>query len=265
MSDDREPVDRAMPAQSGNLAPVALGLGIAGLLLSIVPFYGFFFALPLSVVAVVLGLTARSRPGENRGQAVGGLATGGIGLLLLVGWAGWFAWGRLGFGSFVSQTSVEVDTGEAMAPATVHAERSSPDDASPNTEGPAVVSPGESRDELVTGMSGEAQLTVDQQSATMSLDDCALAEHTGPGVLVRGDGPDGRLVIAQQSGFGELVLDIEGDRGPSGTYTGSVTGMSGQGGSGGLLRDRRRFQIDGRLRDLYSGEAVDVSLIVTCG
>lgn len=265
MSGDHEPVAGERPAPTGNLAPVALGLGIGGLLLGIIPFYGTFFALPLNVVAVVLALTARARPWENRRQALAGLVTGGIGLLFVVGWAGWLAWNQFGFGTFASQSSIDVASGEAMAPATVHASPGAQDaspspDASPN-DAPLSVTPGDAGDGLVGGLSGEAELTIDGATRTITLSECALDLRSSTGTLVRGEGPDARLAVARPHGFNTLFLDVEGE--DAGTFVGSTTGLSSQSG-GVLLRRRHRFELDGQLRDLYSDEVVDVRLVVTC-
>lgn len=250
---------------SGSLAPVALGLGIAGLLMGLIPFYGSFFALPLSIVAVVLGLTARGRPHESRPQATGGLVTGTLGLLAVAGWIAWMAWSQLGFGSFVSETSIEVESGQALAPpAPTATAPGAPDEPTPHADGPTAVTPGASHGELVSGLSGQAELSVGGQQTTLELTDCALAPRSDTEVLLRGEGPDGRLVAAQARHSGALVLDIEVADGPRGTYLGHVRGLSSRGGGGGLIKERRQFAVAGELRELHSGDTVDVDITATC-
>lgn len=265
MSESQDSVERDATHPTGNLAPISLGLGIAGLLLGLVPFYGFFFALPLSVVAVVLGLTARGRPSENRRQATGGLVTGGMGLLLVVGWTALFAWRQLGIGSFVSQTSVSVGATDVEAPATAGAAPVASPAVTPTEDPPVSVIPGEPGRDLVTGLSGKAQVRIGERAETpMTLTDCALADRAESGVIVRGDGPDGRLVVAQQDGFGSLVLDVEPRDETRRTFIGSVTGASSSSRGGGLLQQRRRFEMEGQLRDLHTDERVEVRITVTC-
>lgn len=248
----------------GNLAPIALGLGIPGLLLGLVPFYGSFLALPLSVVAVVLGLTARGRPEEHRGQATGGLVTGGLGLLLVIGWVGLFAWNQGGLGTFASETSVQVESGSSSAVA-VPAPDPAPVPDGTDSDEPVTVSPPGQHGAVRTGLSGEAEGTLGGRDLAMELSDCALSHSGGRSLLVRGDGPDGRLVVTQVGEFsGGVVVAVESADGPSGTWAGTQRGMSGSSGSGGLLTERHRFTLEGQVRDLHDGREVSVELVVTC-
>lgn len=254
---------------TGMLAPVALGLGVAGLVLGLIPFYGSFLALPLSVVAIVLGLVARGRAWESRRQATAGALTGGIGLLLVAGWAVLFFWRMSGFGSVTSEVAVDVGVSQGVGSVEVEARPS--DEGSPTpgedhtgTDGPTAVDPGEAGAGLVTGLTGEAQVSIDGQAFTMDLDDCALAERTSTQVLVRGAGPDGRLGVGAPDTFGGMVVVLEIHDGPDATLLGTVEGMSSRGRGGGFITDRRQFAIEGEMRDLHTGDAVDVSLTVTC-
>jgi hypothetical protein len=63
--------------------PMALGAGITGLVslfALVVPFF-WLLAVPGTLVALILGLVARQRPGR-RGWAMTGIVTGALGLLL---------------------------------------------------------------------------------------------------------------------------------------------------------------------------------------
>lgn len=262
MVDEQATVEPQAPPSSGNLAPVALGLGVAGMATALVPFYGVFTGLPLSVVALVLGLAARARPWESRGQAIGGIATGAVGLLAALVWVGSFVGGLLGAGSVSSQTSVSVGAGTATADRPVSPPAG---EEIPETEGPTEVTPGDPGPELAAGLSGEAELAVGERTRTLALDDCALAAGTTPGILVRGHGPEGRLVASRSGGMPQLVLDLDIDEELSSTYTGEVTstGVTSR-GDGGLAGDRHHFELDGELRDLYRSQTVDIHLTVTC-
>ncbi len=62
----------------------ALVLGIVGLVVSLVPFFGMY-ALPLTLIAVILGaLGMKSLTG--RGMAIGGLICGIIGSVIAAWW-----------------------------------------------------------------------------------------------------------------------------------------------------------------------------------
>lgn len=254
------------PPGRGSLAPVSLGLGLAGLVVALVPFYGLFTGLPLAVVALVLGLVARSRPWESRGQALSGVVAGALGLLVSLAWLGSFAWGALGIGSASSQTSVsvgaELDSGLEAPPPDVE---ELPEGESPEPEGPVEVVPGDPGPQLGTGLSGEASLTVEAATRTLTLEDCALARATTRGILVRGRGPDGRVTVSSAGGMGRLVLALDLDDEVAGTYMGEVTatGTTDHGGVE-LFGDGHELELDGQLRDLHSTETVEIELTVTC-
>lgn len=266
MASDQALTDQPAPPRNGTLAPIALALGLAGLVLGLVPFYGMFFGLPLAVIALVLGLVARSRPWESRRQALAGVIAATLGLLLMAGWAGAMFWNVLGFGQFSSETSMQVGVDEVVvdeveahpdpgdAAAGEPLEDPAPPEVSPSDPGPA----------LRTGLDGEAVLTVDEDTHQLALEECALSRGDTRGVLVRGEGPDGRLVVAQPGGFGSLLLDLEVTGGPSGPLVGGVRGTSRSGREGGMLVDRHRFEVEGELTRLYDDENVPVHLEVTC-
>jgi hypothetical protein len=266
MASDQTLTDQPAPPRGGTLAPIALALGLAGLVLGLVPFYGMFFGLPLAVVALVLGLVARSRPGESRRQALAGVVAAILGLLLMAGWAGAMFYNVLGFGQFASETSMQVgvdevvvDGGEAHPGPGDTAAGEPPGDGAPPEVGPT-----ESGPALRTGLDGEAVLTVDGDRHRLALEECALSRGATRGVLVRGEGPDGRLVVTQPGGFGSLVFDLEVAGGPSGALVGEVRGTSRSGREGGALIDRHRFEVEGELTRLHDDEDVSVHLEVTC-
>jgi hypothetical protein len=62
----------------------SLVLGIVGLLVSLVPFFGMY-AIPLTVLAVILGALGL-RASTGRGMAVAGLVLGILGTVLAVWW-----------------------------------------------------------------------------------------------------------------------------------------------------------------------------------
>lgn len=256
--------------ETGMLAPIALGLGIAGLAMGLIPFYGSFLAVPMCVVAIVLGLVARGRAWESRRQATIGAVTGGIGILLVAGWAGLFFWRMSGYGSVTSDVAVDVGVSQGGESGSVEVEARPSEEGSPTpggdptgADGPTAVGPGEAGAGLVTGLTGEAQLAVDGQAFTMDLDDCALAERTSTQVLLRGTGPDGRLGAGAPD-TGGIVVVLEVQDGPDTTLLGTMEGASSRGRGGGFLTDRRQFAIEGEMRDLHTGDAVDISLTVTC-
>lgn len=254
---------------TGTLAPIALGLGVAGLALGLIPFYGSFLALPLSVVAIVLGLVARGRAWESRRQATIGAVTGGIGILLVAGWAGLFLWRMSGYGSVTSEVAVDVGVSQGVGSVEVEPRPSpegppTPGDDPTGADEPTAVSPGEAGAGLVTDLTGEARVSIDGQAFTMDLDDCALAERTSTQVLVRAMGPHGRLGVGAPTTADGMVVVLEIQDGPEATLLGSVEGMSSRGRGGGFLTDRRQFAIDGEMRDLHTGDTVEVSITVTC-
>lgn len=254
---------------TGTLAPIALGLGVAGLAMGLIPFYGSFLALPMCVVAIVLGLVARGRAWESRRQATIGAVTGGIGILLVAGWAGLFFWRMSGYGSVTSEVAVDVGVSQGVGSVEVESQPSpegspTPGDDPTGADGPTAVGPGEAGAGLVTGLTGEAEVSIDGEAFTVDLDDCAIAERTSTQVLVRGMGPDGRLGVGAPDTSGGMVLVLEIQDGPEATLLGTVQGMSSRGRGGGFLTDRRQFAIEGVMRDLHTGDAVDVSLTVTC-
>ena len=267
MTSNQTLTDQTAPTTPGTLAPIALALGLGGMVLGFVPFYGMFFGLPLSVIALVLGLVARKRPWEPRRQALGGIVTATIGLLLTAAWAGALFWNVLGFGQFSSETSVTVGV-DSVAVDGVEVDRDLDVDDIPSEQpedtAPPEVRPTDPGPALRTGLSGEAVLVLDEVTHHLPLESCALSRGHTRGVLVRGEGPDGRLVVAQPGGFGSLLIDIDVADEAIGPLVGQVRGTSRSGRDGGLLVERHRFEVDGDLMNLHDDEAVPVHLEATC-
>jgi hypothetical protein len=267
MASDQVLTDTPAPPKPGTLAPIALALGLAGMLLGLVPFYGMVFGLPLSVIALVLGLVARSRPWESRRQALAGIVTASLGLLLMAAWAGALFWNVLGFGQFSSETSMQVGVDQVVvdeieAPTVSESDEVAPE--SPDGGSPPEVRPTDPGPTLRTGLSGEAVVTIDEVTHRLTLEPCALSRGHTRGVLVRGDGPDGRLVVAQPGEFGSLLIDMDVTDDPTGPLIGQVHGTSRSGRDGRLFVEGQRFEVDGDLMNLHDDEAVPVHLEVTC-
>jgi hypothetical protein len=264
MASDQTLTDTPAPPKPGTLAPIALALGLAGMLLGLVPFYGMVFGLPLSVIALVLGLVARSRPWESRRQALTGIVTASLGLLLMAAWAGALFWNVLGFGQFSSETSMQVGVDQVVVDEFESPTVSEPDEVAPDGGPPPEVRPTDPGPKLRTGLSGGAVVSIDEVTYRLTLEPCALSRGHTRGVLVRGDGPDGRLVVAQPGDFGSLLIDMDVADAPTGPLVGQVHGTSRSGRDGGLFVAGHRFEVDGDLMNLHDDEAVPVHLEVTC-
>lgn len=268
MADAEVAQEQGAGRPTGSLAPVALGLGIAGVVIGLVPFYGLFMAVPMSVVGLVLGLVARSRPWESRRQATGGIVAGGLGLLVTLVWVGTFAGNMLGIGEMSSESSMEVGT--AMD---VEAADEPPGDEVTDTapgepdDGPTEVVPGDRGSALREGLSGDAELELGDRAESMRLEECALTAAPSPDLLVRGQGPDGRMAVAAGRGGMErrVVLSLELDGAAPATYVGEVLSAgSTRRGDGGPFGGGHQLELEGELQDLHSGETVDIHLTVTC-
>lgn len=271
MADAEVAQEQGAAPPTGSLAPVALGLGIAGVVIGLVPFYGLFMAVPMSVVGLVLGLVARSRRWESRRQATGGIVAGGLGLLVTLVWVGVFAGNMLGIGEMSSESSMEVGT--AMD---VGAIDEPPGDEVPDTgpaapdepaDGPTEVVPGDRGSALHEGLSGDVELELGDRAESMRLEECALTAAPSPDLLVRGQGPDGRLAVVAGRGGMErrVVLSLELDGAAPATYVGEVLSAgSTRRGDGGPFGGGHQFELEGELQDLHTSETVDIHLTVTC-
>lgn len=85
-SDTIADVPPAASGQSNGMAIAALVLGLTGLTLSVmvgwIPIVGFFFTVPLTVLAIIFGFNGRSlaiRGASHRSSAVAGLICGFVG------------------------------------------------------------------------------------------------------------------------------------------------------------------------------------------
>lgn len=254
----------APPAGGGDdtLPIVALALGVTALVSGLVPFYGMGLALPLGVVAIVLGVLARRRRSSGRGMATAGAVCGAVGLVVAAVWiAAMFVplWG------FRSETAI---TAESM-PAPPHIEAApevpsapgesgaDPDDL-PSRHVETVPDPGPPPDALVDA-SGSAEMTLDGRERRLELTDCTIGD--GPGGYLRGSGPDGRVLLRTGGGAG-ILLVVE----PSGeeplVLIGEQRGVSSSQRGGAI--DRRRIELSGELRGAFDDTPVAVHFEATC-
>ena len=80
------------PPPSNGMGTAALVLGIIGLLLAFIPIIGMISWI-LTLLAILFGIIGLSKRGSPKGTAIAGLITGGLGLVVCIGWAILFAVG----------------------------------------------------------------------------------------------------------------------------------------------------------------------------
>jgi hypothetical protein len=257
-------------APQDTLAIVALALGIAALAMSAIPFYGMGFAVPLGIVALVLGITSRRRRDAGRGMATAGAVTGGLALVVV---AVWFLVMFVPLWGFRTDTPVRTsaESVSVSAPAderTVEPPegRAEADGGEPRADAPPPIETEPDTPPPPGGQldgSGEARIQVDDEGHLLELETCSLAdEHT---IDVRGDGTDGRFGIRVGTVHGgelDVVLALDVENGPARTLTATQTGTSYRERS--TMFDRRRVEVTGTMRDLLDDQEVVVELLVTC-
>lgn len=256
----------APPAGGGDdtLPIVALALGVTALVSGLVPFYGMGLALPLGVVAIVLGVLARRRRPSGRGMATAGAVCGAVGLVVA---AVWIVVMFLPLGGFRSETAITAESMTAPPRVEVAPEVPSapgmesgadPDGLPPRHVEAAPADPGPPPGALVDA-SGSAEVTLDGSEQHLELTDCTLGD--GHGGYLRGSGPDGRLLLRTGGGAG-ILLVVE----PSGeeplVLIGEQRGGSSSQRSG--LIDRRRIELSGELRGALDDTPVAVQFEATC-
>jgi len=80
-------METTAPVQQGNgMGTASMVLGIIGLVLAFIPFLGLF-SWVLAPLAIIFGLIGISKGNAPKGQAIAGLATGGVALALCLLWA----------------------------------------------------------------------------------------------------------------------------------------------------------------------------------
>lgn len=246
------------------LAIVALALGIAALVMSAIPFYGVGFALPLGVVALVLGILARRRRPTGKGMATAGAATGGLALVVTSVWlvtmfAPWW-----GFRSDVTVHTSSESAAESVPPgdsAEVEAPEGDGEPLEVETAPDATAPPADALEDAT----GEVELSIAGDERHLQLSGCSIGERFGD-VRLRGRGPDGRIVLrtSDVSGSGlDVLLVVDLDEDEPRVLTGTRTGSGHR--SGPSLSDRRRIEVAGGMRDALDDGRVDVHLVVSCG
>lgn len=245
---------------SDTLAIVALAMGIAALVMSAIPFYGMMTALPLGVVALVIGVLARRRT-SSRGLATAGAVTGGLAVTVVVVWIAVMFLPLRGFGSEIGvRTTAESET--------VHAPAPDIEDAEPPAHDPPPVEVDPGGSDLAPGAledaTGEVELELDGEQRTFELTGCAIGQ-TAAGHSLRGHGPDGGILVRVGDTVGPganvLVVIEDGDH-PTRVLLGGQRGGSQSERS--TVIDRRRFELEGGLRDALDDAPLEIRLVATC-
>lgn len=83
----------AYPPSNG-LATASMVLGIVALVLTFIPIIGLL-AWILAPLALILGFVGMSKPNLPKGQAIAGVITGGLALLMCLLWASALFWVRI--------------------------------------------------------------------------------------------------------------------------------------------------------------------------
>jgi hypothetical protein len=261
---DRSGQDRGTAGGDDTLAIVALALGIAALTMSFIPFYGMGFAIPLGVVALVLGLLARRRRPVGRRMATAGAVTGGLALVVtvvvVIGMMFPF-WG------FRERATIEATATETVGvPADVEAVEQPDGPHDPAAPPPPVEvdpQPVEPPPRALEDATGEVELAIDGHEIFLELAVCTVGHNHGASFL-RGEGPDGRILV--QTGAARATADIllvvaPGDKAVRvlvGTQRGTTTSQRS------TMIDRRRLEVVGTLRDALDNEPVEIRLVALC-
>lgn len=74
------------PPRSNGMATASMVIGIIALVFTFIPFIGLISWL-LAPLAIIFGIVGMSQPDLPRGQAIAGLVTGGLALLMCLAWA----------------------------------------------------------------------------------------------------------------------------------------------------------------------------------
>lgn len=268
---DESQVDDAPPSRGGGQATVAMALGIAALATGLLPYSGML-ALPLGIVALVLGLLSWSGP--ERGRAIAGAITGGLGVVVSVAWValmyapflggGLFGASERTFSSSASMSGVD----EAVVdprPADPHDPEALGDDLGPDPEGDldpdtdevAPEASEDDRDEVVSEPgpgdpdrsgevfegSGSVTADLDGEEHAFDLEACVIDDR-GAEVTAHGDGDGGRALLRVEMSRLLVVLEPRGEA--TTVLEGRQRGMRAS--SGGGIGDRRSVTIEGEFR-----------------
>lgn len=270
--------DDAPPSRGGGQATVAMALGIAALATGLLPYSGML-ALPLGIVALVLGLL--SRHGPDRGRAIAGAITGGLGVGAAVAWValmyaplvggGLFGASERTFSSSASMSGVDEDVVEARPvdpedPSTPGEDRVEDEPDPDALEGreddhDEVISerrPRPPRGDRLEG-SGSVTADLDGEEHAFDLEACVIDDR-GPDVTAHGEGDGGRVLLRVETSRLLVVVEPRGEAAI--VLEGRQRGMRGS--SDGGIGDRRSVTIEGEFRSPWD-ERSEVSGRVEIG
>ncbi len=121
MNDDpqQQPQQTAQSGDSNGLGVAALVIGILSAVIALIPIFGFISWL-LAPLAIILGLIGMQKE-SGRGLALGGVISGGVGLVICVLWLlafqGMISWGEQVGREFEEQIRAEQAERDAAAAA----------------------------------------------------------------------------------------------------------------------------------------------------
>lgn len=253
----------AAPGNTLAIVALAVGAGAAGV--ALLPFTGMVAA-PLGAVALALGVVGIVEGGRRgrRAVAVAGTALGGVALLAGVAWAmtvfGWLSpFGMFtGHGGHMGMAQESATLEAAPGPDVSPAPEPPPPSggAGEDRAGHQEVRPDRRQPATVVDGTGQATVTLDDETAELALRTCETGGRMSDRYL-RGRGPDGRLAVDRAMGRMLLVVDADDRRH---TLVGRQRRSSASGG-----RDEGvTFEASGEMTDVLTGELVDVELQVEC-
>ena len=85
MTDQSEHTTRIVQVESNGFGTAAMVCGIVGLVLSIIPILGLV-SWALAPLAIIFGFIGLSKKGMPRGQAIAGVATGSVAMVICLLW-----------------------------------------------------------------------------------------------------------------------------------------------------------------------------------
>lgn len=275
MTEDEQSATRekAAPSHAGShehadrgddtLAIVALALGIAALAMSFIPFYGMGLAIPLGIVALVLGLLSRSRRSSGQGMATVGAVTGGLALVVTVAMVLVMFFPFWGFSRESSISTTATETVVAPPVDVVQHPDATPDPDAPPTRTEVDPGPSDPTADALTDATGTAELTIAGDRIVIDLAECSIGGRRG--AFLRGSGSAGRILlrVGQMHGSAfDVLLVVEPDSERAWVFAGSQRGSSASERS--TITDRRRLELAGSLRDVLDDEVVEVHLAAEC-
>lgn len=226
------------------LAGIALGLGIAALVVALVP-YLVWIALPVAVGAVVLGVLARSEAG--RVHAVVGTVTGAVAIVVVLGWvalltAGWSPLPLTGLPD-LGPSGADEAAGPGEPAADI-----GPSGEAPDAAGGSATEQGPAR--------GVATVAFDGASTVIELDDCVVVDEEDE-LHAEAAGPAGSVVL--RATLAEVALT---------TVTGPERAtrlLSGAPDEVSIERTTTGVRLEGGLTDLGTGQRVEARIEMDCG